>query len=135
MLECFEEYALEHKLLFSTDPTASKSRSKCIYMTGKLRHQTCSNELILFGQHLPWADQATRIYHILHISGIVEKNAEVNRAKFTEKTLELTETFSFACQEQVLRAIQIYACDCYRAMILTFQGWLLNLASNRRILV
>ena len=37
MLQCCEQYAKEHNLQFSTDPNPSRSKSKCIYFTGKLR--------------------------------------------------------------------------------------------------
>ena len=66
MLQCCEEYALEHNLHFSTDPAPAKSKSKSIFITGKMRHQTCPDHLMLLGQKLPWVAQAAHLGHILH---------------------------------------------------------------------
>ena len=41
----------------------------------------------------------------------------MGRAKFIDKTLDLRETFAFAYPDQILRAVQIYACDCYGVML------------------
>ena len=40
MLKTCERYAQEHNLEFSTDADPSKSKSKCIYFTGKLKNAT-----------------------------------------------------------------------------------------------
>ena len=117
MLQCCEEYALEHNLEFSTDPVPAKSKSKCIYFTGKMRNQTCPDKLQLLGQLLPWVEQANHLGHILHQSGTMDHDAAVKRARFIDKTLDLRETLAFALPGQVLRAVQIYASDLYGAML------------------
>jgi hypothetical protein len=53
MLETCEQYALQHNLQFSTDPNPSKSKSKCLYFTGKIRNANLPDPLSLFGQELP----------------------------------------------------------------------------------
>ena len=54
MLEVCEEYASQHSLQFSTDPNPSKSKSKCIFMTGtRLRHVKKPAHLKLDGVDLP----------------------------------------------------------------------------------
>ena len=117
MLKCCEEYAVDHNLQFSTDIVPAKSKSKCIFMTGKIRHHACPEKLTLFGQNLPWVEQATHLGHILHRSGTMEQDSVVNRARFIDKTLEIRDTFYFAHPEQVMKAIHIYACDCYGTML------------------
>ena len=117
MIKWYEEYAINHNLQFSTDIVLAKSKSKCISMTGKIRNNCCPENLTLFGQHLPWVEQATNLGHILHRSGTMEQDAIVNKAKFIDKTVDVRETFSFAHPEQVMKAIHIYACDCYGTML------------------
>ena len=36
MLDLCEEYAVEHTLVFSTDPNPDLSKTKCLYMVGKV---------------------------------------------------------------------------------------------------
>ena len=38
MLEKCEQYAEEHNLVYSTDPDPRKSKTKCLFMTGKMRN-------------------------------------------------------------------------------------------------
>ena len=117
MLKCCEEFALEHNLQFSTDPNPAKSKSKCLYFTGKLKHQTYPEQLMLLGRPLPWVEQADHLGHVLHQSCTMDHDAAIKRAKFIDKTVELRETFSFAYPEQILRAVQVYASDCYGVML------------------
>ena len=117
MLQCCEEYATEHNLQFSTDPNPGKSKSKCIFFTGKMRNQSYPDKLVLLGQELPWVEQANHLGHILHQSCTMDHDAVVSRARFISKTLDLRETFSFALPEQILRAVEVYASDCYGTML------------------
>ena len=66
MLETCEVYARQHNLQFSTDPDPTKSKSKCIYFTGKLRNVSLPDQLELFGEKLPWVDSALHLGHTLH---------------------------------------------------------------------
>jgi hypothetical protein len=50
MLETCEQYAMEHNLEFSTDPNPAKSKSKCIYCTGKARNVVLPEPLHLCGE-------------------------------------------------------------------------------------
>ena len=47
----------------------------------------------------------------------MEDDAAVKRAKFIDKTVGLREAFSFAHPEQILRAVEVYASDCYGMML------------------
>ena len=67
MLETCELYAEKHNLQFSTDTDPIKSKSKCIFMTGKrLRRIPNPANLCLFGVELPWVGSATHLGHELH---------------------------------------------------------------------
>ena len=89
MLKCCEEFALEHNLEFSTDPSPAKSKSKCIYFTGKMRKQVLPDNLKLFGKLLPWVEQADHLGHVLHQSGTMDHDAAVRRARFIDKTVDI----------------------------------------------
>ena len=66
---------------------------------------------------MPWVEQADHLGHVLHQSCTMDHDAAIKRAKFIDKTVELRETFSFAYPEQILRAVQVYASDCYGVML------------------
>ena len=117
MLKCCEKYALDHNLKFSTDPVPAKSKSKCIFFCGKLTKIRKPDPLSLFGKELPWVSQADHLGHILHQSCSMDQDAVVKRARFIEKSLAVREAFHFAYPQQVLKAIQVYACDAYGAML------------------
>ena len=54
MLHICESYADKHNIMFSTDPVPSKSKSKCIYVTGQAKNLTKPDPLVLCGRDLPW---------------------------------------------------------------------------------
>ena len=120
MLECCEKYAAEHNLQFSTDPLPHKSKSKCIYFCGKLTRQVKPDHLMLLGERLPWVASADHLGHVLHESGTMDQDAMVKRARFIDKTVGIREAFSFAYPCQVIRAVQIFACDAYGSMLYDF---------------
>ena len=64
-----------------------------------------------------WVERADHLGHVLHQSCTMDHDAAIRRAKFIDKTLELRETFAFALPEQILKAVQIYASDCYGVML------------------
>ena len=117
MLKVCEDYAREHNLQFSVDPSPTKSKSKAIYMCGTSKNVTYPDNLQLDDHVLPWVKQADHLGHVLSQDCNLEANARVMRAKYIEKTIEVRETFSFAHPEQVLRALDIFSSDCYGLMI------------------
>ena len=57
MLEVCEEYAGKHNLVFSTDTNPKKSKSKCVFMLGKLGNNVpliTPVNLQLEDRALPW---------------------------------------------------------------------------------
>ena len=61
MLETCENYAQRHSLEYSTDPNPSKSKSKCIYFSGKARNVQLPDPLQLNGEELPWVATAEHL--------------------------------------------------------------------------
>ena len=117
MLKTCENYAQKHNLVYSTDPDPVKSKSKCIYFTGKARHVVLPDPLQLNGVDLPWVASADHLGHSLHQDCTMEQDSKVKRVKFIEKTCELRETFDFAHPELIIKAAQIYASDAYGFML------------------
>ena len=71
---------------------------------------------------LPWVDQANHLGHILHQSGKRDQDSVVKRARFIERSVSIRESFYFAFPEQTLKAISVYACDAYGAMLYDLQS-------------
>ena len=117
MLEVCEQYALQHNLMFSTDPNPAKSKSKCIYFTGKARNVILPDPLQLFGEELPWVDSAAHLGHTLHKDCTMDLDAKQKRAQFIDKTSDLRTVFEFAHPDQIIKAGQVYASDAYGFML------------------
>ena len=67
--------------------------------------------LILAGKELPWVASATHLGHEFHESGTMEHDTTVKRAQFISKSTEIRESFSFASQVALLRAVNVLAGD------------------------
>ena len=117
MLKTCEQYALQHNLQYSTDPNPVKSKSKCIYFTGKARNVILPDPLQLFGEELPWVNSAEHLGHTLHKDCTMDLDARQKRAQFIDKTSDLRGIFNFAHPEQILKAGQVYASDLYGFML------------------
>ena len=107
MVDICESYAVEHNLIFSTDPTPALSKTKCIFFCGRQGRVKYPDPVQLGGQDLPWVESAAHLGHILHQQVSMEKDCTRARAKFTERREDL----SFARPDQVLQASQIYCSD------------------------
>ena len=117
MLETCEQYALQHNLMFSTDPNIAKSKSKCIYFAGRARNVILPDPLLLFGEELPWVNSAEHLGHTLHKDCTMDQDARQKRAQFIDRTSELRSVFGFAHPEQIIKAAQVYASDAYGFML------------------
>ena len=122
MLETCELFAAENNLKFSTDPNPVKSKTKCIYMCGKLGNVEYPAPLQLYGVDLPWVTSAVHLGHELHQTGTMEHDARVKRAMFIQKSTEIREMFSFANPVQVLQAVRVYAAHFHGSMLWNLYG-------------
>ena len=66
---------------FSTDPDASKSKTKCLFMCGQ-RDPVYPAPVQLYGCDLPWVVHATHLGHELHQLCDMEFDAKTKRARF-----------------------------------------------------
>ena len=116
MLKMCENYAGENNLEFSTDPDPAKSKSKCIFMQGKMKHQK-PVPLKLYGVDLPWVRTANHLGNELSEECNMEDDIKHKKADFIRRSTEVREGFSFAQPNQVLQAVRTYCCSVYGAMI------------------
>ena len=117
MLETCEQYAMQHNLEFSTDPNPDKSKSKCIYFTGKARNVVLPDPLHLRGEQLPWVSTVEHLGHTLQQDCTMDLDARRKRASFIDKSSDIRDTFHFAHPEQVMKACQVYVSDAYGFML------------------
>ena len=122
MLDKCQSYAAEHNILFSTDPNPSKSKTKCIFVTGGKKNLAKPAPLILCGRELPWVSTATHLGHELHETGSMEHDALVKRAVFIAQSVELRESLGFASPVEVLTAMKVYCCSFYGSMLWDLGG-------------
>ena len=113
MLKVTELFAIEYKIVFSTHEDPAKSKSKCIYMTGKEVMLRYLAPLLLNGRPLPWVTSAAHLGHELTQACSPEHAAWVARAKFIDKATSVKDMFDFAEPPEVLAAVQVNCCDYY----------------------
>ena len=109
MLNTCQRFASKYNLQFSTDPNPSKSKTKCIFVSGQARRALKPAPLFLDGKELPWVSSALHLGHVLHESGSMEQDILAKRATFIRESTEIRETFAFASPVEVLRAVKLHA--------------------------
>ena len=124
MLQVCDSFAGRYNICFSTDPTPSKSKSKCIYMVGNKRNLVKPAALMLGDKELPWVETASHLGHELHQSGRMDRDAKQKRAEFISKSVEIREVFKFASPVEILHAMKVYCASFYGSMLwdLTSEG-------------
>ena len=126
MLNVCEAFALRNNLQFSTDPNPTKSKTKCIFMTGKRKNLPKPVPLVLSGKELPWVCSATHLGHEFHESGNMDHDSNIKRAEFIRKSTEIRETFFFASPVEVLLAVKVFAADMYGGNLWQLRGDMAN---------
>ena len=122
MLDTCEDYAARHNIMFSTDTNPSKSKTKCIFVTGPKRNLSKPAPLTLCGRDLPWVSTATHLGHELHESGLMEYDAGIKKAIFVNQSVEIRETFGFANPIDIVSALKVYCSSFYGCMLWDLSG-------------
>ena len=122
MLQVCQAYAVEHNLVFSTDPVPAKSKTKCIFFCGRPGNVKYPDKVQLDGKDLPWVESADHLGHTLHQLTNMEKDCQRARARFIDKTVQIREQLSFAQPDQILKAIQLLCSDAYGSMLWNFSS-------------
>ena len=121
MLKACEDFGMKNNLLFSTDPDASKSKTKCMFMCGKKKTARPA-PLYLYGRELPFVAHATHLGNELSEDGSMDLDTKEKTASFITRSLEIREQFAFAHPMEVLRAVKVYSCDHYGSVLWDFGG-------------
>lgn len=127
MLTVCEQYAVEHNLVFSTDPVPSKSKTKCMLFSGRLGRVQYPDPLLLAGEELPWVETAEHLGHTLSQLTNMEKDCQRARGKFIANTIDVREQLSFAHPQQKIKAVDVMCMDAYGCML-----WNLGSASSEQ---
>ena len=116
MVTICEKYALEHNIVFSTNPSPAQSKTKCVLFSGKNNSPDLA-PVRLDGMNLPWVDHVDHLGHVLHQS--LSFHADTKRAirSFMARASDLRDNLYFAHPSQKMQAINLYCCDGYGAMI------------------
>jgi hypothetical protein len=116
-LQVCEGYAAEHNLVFSTDPSPTKSKSKCVLFCGKPGKVSHPDSLQIDGKDLPLVETAEHLEHTLHQVSNMDKDCKRARARFIAKSLEVRNQLSFADPKIIMKALQIFCTDAYGSML------------------
>ena len=106
MVSLCEAHANDNDLIFSTDPSPSKSKTKC--MAFPHGASAGMRSVQLNGHDLPWVDRAVHIGNTLHVSGKMHQDLREKRAIFIDKCMELNQEFFTYPPEIKLKMCNIY---------------------------
>ena len=117
MLAVCEQYAEDHNLVFSTDPTPTKSKTKCMHFCGLAGNVKYPAPVQLCGKDLPWVESGDHLGHSLHQLCNMDQDCRRARGKFIERSVDIREQFKFVRPDQVLQAVQVLCTDAYGSML------------------
>ena len=97
----------------------SVCKSFCLFFTGRitLKKVVFPAPLVLNGVRLPWREKAVHLGHTLHQDLTLNADAKEKRARFIAKSVEVRSQFAFAAPPQILKAVQVLACNSYGSML------------------
>ena len=122
MLFELEAFAEESNIMFSTDPSPSKSKTKCIYVVGNKKNMSKPAPLILCGRELPYVQQADHLGNMLTEQGNMDHDAEIKRARFIQSSVEIREVFKFAAPQEIVKSLKIYSSSFYGCNLWDLSG-------------
>ena len=119
MLDLVVEYGASLNLTFSSSQDPKKCKSFCLFFTGRTtsKRVVYPASLVLNGVKLPWREKAVHLGHTLHQDLTMDADGKEKRAKFIARSVEVRSQFAFAAPTQILKAVQILACDAYGSML------------------
>ena len=108
ILDIASKYASDHKISFSTNSVASKSKTKgIVFSKKKLSFQPCP--IVLNGNSLPWVENAKYLGNT--ITGILDgysQDVKEKRAQFIRKNCELQQEFHLAHPDVLTKINRVY---------------------------
>ena len=122
MLFELEAFAEESNIMFSMDPSPSKSKTKCIYVVGNKKNMSKPAPLILCGRELPYVQQADHLGNMLTEQGNMDHDAEIKRARFIQSSVEIREVLKFAAPQEIVKSLKIYSSSFYGCNLWDLSG-------------
>ena len=117
MVKVCQQYGARHNLVFSTDPNPVKSKTKCLYLCGRVTNVVYPPPVELDGKQLPLVVSAEHLGHTLHQLVTMDQDARIKRAKFIDRSVDIRDQLSFTNPDQILKAIEVYCCDRYGSIL------------------
>jgi hypothetical protein len=119
MLALVEAYGASLNLTFSSSQDQRRCKSFCLYFVGPrpVRRVVYPSPLVLNGVTLPWRESAIHLGHTLHQDLTFTTDANVRRAAFISRSVEVRSQFAFAALAQILTAVRILCCDGYGSVL------------------
>ena len=130
MVSISEKYANDHKIQFSTNPDARKSKTKgIIFSRNKINFEP---EMVkLCGDPLPWVESAKYLGgRITNILDGYQNDAKCKRAQFIGRNCELLQEFSLAHPQVKCKINDIYNSSFHGSILWDFTGTYTNQLIN-----
>ena len=113
LLSLCEKFAEENNIMFSTHNDPAKSRSKAMFMTGRISQDSLPSPLILCGKKLPWVSRCQHLGHTFTSDGSLDQDCKEKRAAFIDAAVKTREMFNFAHPKEKTSAIEKYCTTFY----------------------
>ena len=107
MVKICEIFALKKNLKFSTDPDASKSKTKCIVFSKKIKDRQNISPVMLKGLPLPWVGQGK------HLGLVLESDNLTTERRFVGKVNSLLQEFHYVESSVFIKILNIYTTSFY----------------------
>ena len=123
LLDLCEKFAMENNIKFSTHPEPRKSKSKAMFVVGKVAGVVSPPApLHLCGQELPWVPRCEHLGVTLTINGTLEQDCREKRASFIDNSVKIRESFSFAHPLEMITAVEKYCNSFYGSNLWCFDS-------------
>ena len=134
MLSICEKFAASHSMLFSTDPSPAKSKTKCLFFSrDKIKEQIM--QVKLNGDMLPWVNTAKHLGNHLSSSlnlGTFSPETKTDllakRAILFDKVHQIQQQFGYYDPHLVIKLLSIYSTALYGSTL-----WQLNSVEHLKL--
>ena len=109
MVEICDKFAKKMDLKFNTNLDPSKSKTKCILFSKKLRDRQNVAPVLLNGDPLPWVKEVKHLGNLLESDNSMARDITIKRAKFIGKLNSLSQEFHYVAPHVFMKILNIYA--------------------------
>ena len=113
MVDLCQKFTAKKNLMFSTNPDAEKSKTKCIIFSKKQRDLRNVTSVFLNGDPLPWVQQIKHLGNIMQCDNSMEVDCTMKRGKFIGKVNSLFQGLYFADPCVKMKLMTIYVSSFY----------------------